>query len=191
MRVTEAQSAAPQHTPQLRTAEHRDIDGIRELIADSVRGLSRGFYTEEQCESALRHVFGVDTTLIDDGTYFIIEDGSGLLAAGGWSRREHLYGGDQTKGDVDPVLDPATSAARIRAFFVASRAARRGLGRRLFDECVTAAKKAGFSRLALAATMPGEPLYAALGFRVLSRYEITLPDGVRLPLAEMEMDIAR
>src|SRR6185503_7154269 len=112
-----------------------------------VRSLSAGFYTLQQAESGLRYVFGVDTQLIADGSYYVIEDDVGIVAAGGWSRRRTLYGGDQMKGADDPLLDPATDPARIRAFFVAPRAARRGLGRQLYEECAAAAAHAGFSGL--------------------------------------------
>src|SRR5262245_46745710 len=99
----------------LRLATLADVSTLRLLIEHSVRGLSAGFYSPEQIESALRHVFGPDTQLIADQTYFVIENGSGeLIASGGWSRRATLYGGDQMKNIEDPLLDPARDAARIR-----------------------------------------------------------------------------
>jgi len=172
---------------RLRRATEADVAPLRALIADSVRDLSRGFYTDAQAESALRHVFGPDTQLIADGTYYVVDDADGrLAAAGGWSRRRTLYGGDQMKGDApDPPLDPASEPARIRAFFVHPSCARRGLGRMLFAECLTAARAAGFHELALVATLPGEPLYAALGFTVRERFAVRLPDGLELPVAAM------
>jgi GNAT superfamily N-acetyltransferase len=170
---------------KLRLAAPGDVPALTELIAASVRVLSRGFYTAAQAESALRFVFGVDSQLIADGTYYVIEDDLGLAAAGGWSRRLHLYGGDQAKGIEDPEVDPTTEPARIRAFFVAPRAARRGMARRLYDECAAAAKNFGFTRLELVATMPGVPLYRALGFEMGEEYSLSLPDGTSLPVAQM------
>lgn len=170
---------------RLRPARHVDIPALQELIAASVLQLSHGFYTPDQAASGLKYVFGVDTQLIDDGSYFVIEDDEGIAAAGGWSRRRTLYGGDQFKAVEDPPLDPATEAARIRAFFVAPRAARRGLGRQLYDACAAAALDAGFTRLELVATMPGLPLYKALGFEMHEEYAVHLPDGVDLPVARM------
>lgn len=151
-----------------------------------MRELSRGYYTTAQVESALRHVFGPDTQLIADGTYGVIPapDGS-LAAAGGWSRRRTLYGGDQMKGAEDPLLDPAREPARIRAFFVHPRWARQGLARRLFEHCAAEATAAGFRTMELMATLPGEPLYRALGFEPVESSEALLPDGVRLPLVRM------
>lgn len=174
---------------QPRIATHDDIPAIQALIADSVRGLSAGFYTPEQAESGLRYVFGVDTQLIEDGTYYVIEASGGLAAAGGWSRRRTLYGGDQMKGEADPLLDPAADPARIRAFFVHPAWARRGLGRQLFDRCQEDARAAGFRRFELLATAPGEPLYAALGFQVDDRPPTVLPDGQSLPVAVMSRPI--
>ena len=125
-----------------------------------------------------------------DGSYYVIEDELGLAAAGGWSRRQHLYGGDQTKSATDPLLDPKQDAARIRAFFVAPRAARQGLARRIYEQCVADAAAAGFTRLELVATLPGVPLYTALGFELGEQYPLALPDGVSLPVANMQRGIA-
>jgi GNAT superfamily N-acetyltransferase len=171
--------------PLLRLATAGDLPALRELIAASVRGLSRGYYTAAQIESALRYVFGPDTQLIADQTYYVITTGVALVAAGGWSRRRTLYGGDQMKGAEDPLLDPTSEAARIRAFFVHPEWARRGLGRRLFEQCAAAAAHAGFRSFELMATLPGEPLYRALGFVALERPTPILPDGVALPVVRM------
>lgn len=171
-------------TPRLATTA--DAPRLRDLIERSVRALSVGYYTARQVESALRYVFGTDTQLIADRTYYVVEGEAGeLAAAGGWSRRRTLYGGDQMKEAEDPLLDPAREAARIRAFFVDPTWARRGLARRLFDRCAADAARAGFRALELMATLPGEPLYLALGFAPLERSEATLPDGVTLPLVRM------
>lgn len=170
----------------LRLAAADDVPALRVLIDRSVRTLSEGYYTPAQIDSALRYVFGPDTRLIADGTYYVIESHRGeLAAAGGWSRRRTLYGGDQMKGPDDPLLDPATDAARVRAFYVDPRWARRGLGRQLFDCCREAACAAGFTRLELVATLPGEPLYRALGFEEVERISSTLPDGQMLPVVRM------
>jgi GNAT superfamily N-acetyltransferase len=176
---------------RIRPAQPDDVPALEVLIAASVRELSRGFYTDAQAESGLRYVFGVDSQLIQDQTYFVIEDDAGFAAAGGWSRRRQLFGGDQMKESDDQLLDPATEAARIRAFFVAPRAARRGMARRLYEECVAAATRAGFTRLELVATMPGIPLYRALGFEMGEQYSVALPDGVHLPVARMHRSIVR
>lgn len=169
----------------LRPALHSDLPALRSLIDASVRELSRDFYTPAQIESGLRYVFGPDTQLIDDGTYFVVLDGAVLAAAGGWSRRRTLYGGDQTKAGPDPLLDPNEEAARIRAFFVHPDHARRGLARLLFERCAADALAQGFLSLELMATLPGEPLYLALGFEPLSRESPALPDGERLPMVHM------
>lgn len=171
--------------PILRLATRDDVPDLRRLIDASVRELSRGFYSDAQIESGLRHVFGPDTALIGDGTYFVLEHHGSIAAAGGWSQRRTLYGGDQTKSGPDPLLDPLTDPARIRAFFVDPRFARRGLARQLLEHCASQAASAGFSALELMATLPGVPLYVALGFEELERLSPVQPDGVVLPVVRM------
>ena len=174
---------------RIRTARRDDIPRIEPLIGRSVRALSVAHYDEAQIESALRFMFGVDSQLVDDGTYHVIEVDGALAAAGGWSRRRTLFGGDQWKHGADEPLDPAREPARIRAFFVDPAWARHGLGRSLFEACLREARTAGFRRLELMATLPGEPLYRALGFTAIERIELALPDGVRVPLVRMSRPI--
>jgi GNAT superfamily N-acetyltransferase len=169
----------------LRAATSRDIPALGALIEASGRELSVGFYTPEQIEAAVVHIFGVDSQLIADGTYYLIEGSGGPVAAGGWSARRTLYGGDQMKGAEDPLLDPAVDAARIRAFFVHPRWARQGLARRLYRECARAAWMAGFRSFELIATSPGEPLYTALGFTVVDRNSADVTGGISVPFAVM------
>jgi N-acetylglutamate synthase-like GNAT family acetyltransferase len=173
----------------LRRAKPEDIAALQDLIARSGRELSARFYTPEQAEALTVHVFGVDSQLIADGTYFVIEEDGRLVACGGWSKRRTLFGGDQTKSGADPLLDPAAEPARIRAFFVEPALARRGLGRRLLEECFAQARSAGFRELELVSTLPGEPLYAAFGFAVTSRFELDLPGGTRVPVAHMRREL--
>lgn len=174
----------------LRPATRADVPRLRELIDCSVRTLSANYYTPAQIESSLQHVFGPDTQLIDDETYFVIEDGIELVAAGGWSRRRTLYGGDQMKSADDPLLDPAREPARIRAFYVHPARARRGLARQLFERCASDAARAGFRTMELMATLPGEPLYRALGFVVIERATAELPDGEVLALVRMTRSLS-
>ena len=161
----------------IRAARWSEIDQLNELIAASAAALSRDFYTPEETEALTRYVFGVDTQLLADGTYYVIERDDALVACGGWSARKTLFGGDQAKEGIDPPLDPVTEAARIRAFFVHPGAARQGLGRRLLAHCEAAARAAGFRRLELMATLPGEPLYRAAGYQALEPVAYPLPDG--------------
>lgn len=173
----------------VRAARVEDVPAIEQLITRSVRELSIGFYDEAQIESALRYVFGVDTRLVDDGTYHVIEAEGVLAAAGGWSRRRTLFGGDRWKHGADDALDPSCEPARIRAFFVHPAWSRRGLGRLLFETCRREAAEAGFRRLELMATLPGEPLYRALGFTDDERMALELPDGVSVPLVRMSRPV--
>jgi len=156
---------AATHDLTVRAATHADIPQLNILIRHSARALGAGFYSDAETEAAIAHVFGVDSDLVDDGTYLIAEDRDGsLLGCGGWSRRRTLFGGDNFAGREAGFLDPTEDAARIRAFFVAPTAARRGVATRLLAECENRAAAAGFRRMALMATLPGAPFYAARGY---------------------------
>ncbi len=177
--------------PDPRLATLDDLPAIQALIPLSVRGLNAGLYTAEQLDVSLRHVFGADTQIVRDGTYYVIDGGpgGGLAACGGWSRRRTLYGGDQLKEAVDPLLDPSREPARIRAFFVHPGAARRGLGRRLLETCAAAARAAGFRALELGSTLPGVALYEACGFTVVEHLEQPMPGGLALPLVRLRREL--
>ncbi|HEY6148272.1 MAG TPA: GNAT family N-acetyltransferase, partial [Thermoanaerobaculia bacterium] len=163
-------------------------ESLRGLIRESVVGLGSRDYSDEQIASALTHLFGVDTRLIDDGTYFVVEEPgrSAPVACGGWSRRRTLFGGDQYGDRSDDRLDPGAEAARIRAFFVHPDRARRGIGAMLIEACERAARDEGFRRMELMATLTGIPLYERRGFVAREPVELSLPDGVRFPLVRME-----
>lgn len=169
----------------LRLATSNDIAPLNELITLSARVLSKGFYTDAQAEGAIQDIFGVDTQLIEDRTYFVVEAGPVLVGCGGWSRRKTLYGGDQMKAGPDPLLDPATEPARIRAFFVHPQWARKGIGGRIMEASEAAAREAGFNALELGATLPGVPLYLAYGFEERSRTEVPLSNGALLTVVKM------
>jgi GNAT superfamily N-acetyltransferase len=170
----------------LRPATTADLPTLNALISESVRGLNAGLYTDAEIEASLIHVFGVDTQLIADGTYYVIEDDGVIAAAGGWSGRRTLFGGDQMKRSDDDRLDPAREPARIRAFFVHPHHARRGLARRLYEHCAGQARAAGFRKLELASTLPGVPLYTALGFVAHERIESPMPGGLVLACIRMD-----
>ncbi len=166
-----------------------EIPQLNALIVESARVLSRGFYTEQETASAIQYVFGVDTALVQDGSYFTARLDGELAGCGGWSRRRTLYGGDQRPMGADEFLDPAHDAARIRAFFIAPNAARRGVGKAIFIACKAAAAAQGFTRLELMATLPGVPFYQVLGFEKIEDVVDVLPDGVTLRFERMRMPI--
>jgi GNAT superfamily N-acetyltransferase len=168
--------------PTVRTATAADIPAMEALIRRSGLGLADGFYTPAQAQAVTDHVFGVDTQLVEDATYFVVEEDDKMVACGGWSKRSTLFGADRMKLDADPLLDPTVDPARIRAFFVEPSAARRGYGRLLLTYCTEAAAAGGFTTLDLAATMPGVPLYLACGFTELERFEVTLPGPAQAPI---------
>jgi len=161
------------------------------LMRGSILALFPGFYDERQTASAAAHIGEVDLTLIEDGTYFVHEAGGEIVACGGWSRRDKLYtGSGAAEGDAR-LLDPRTEPARVRAMFVRDDWTRRGLGRAILESCERAARAEGFATLALMATMPGEPLYRAYGFRELRRTLLRMPDGVTIEGVAMERAIVR
>lgn len=169
----------------VRPARHADIPELQALIHRSARTLSVGFYTPQEAEAAIRYVFGVDSTLVDDGTYLVVEEAGVIVGCGGWSTRRTLYGGDQRRMGTGARLTPGVDAARIRAFFVDPTHARRGIGRLLLEECEAAARTAGYTELQLMATLPGVPLYAAYGFTEIESVTDHLPDGTPLRFVRM------
>jgi GNAT superfamily N-acetyltransferase len=176
-----------QNAPELvlRKAGAEDLAAIGALIPLSVRHLSHGFYSDLEIASALKYVFGPDTQLVRDGTYYVLEADGELAGCGGWSRRRTLYGGDQKKRGRDPELDPRMDPARIRAFYVSPGWARKGIGARLLNASIAGAAAAGYRRLELMATLPGVPFYLKNGFIADEEVRDVLPDGVGLRFVKM------
>ena len=114
---------------KIRVAQLEELDQLERLIPLSVRGLSQTFYTPAQIEEGISEIFGVDTQLIHDGTYYVVEAEGQIVACGGWSKRKTTYGADKMKAAADNLLDPEKDAARVRAFFVRPDWSRRGIGR--------------------------------------------------------------
>jgi GNAT superfamily N-acetyltransferase len=171
---------------QTRLATLGDIPALEKLIQDSVSALSVEYYSTQQISSALSHVFGVDTQLILDETYFIAEVEKQIAGSGGWSKRKTLFGGDHSKSNkTDPLLDPAKDAARIRAFYVNPQFSRRGVATEILAKCEDAARIAGFTRVELAGTLPGVPFYLARGYEKAEAMVIETPDGASLPAFRM------
>jgi len=174
----------------LRLARLDEVEAIEALMKRSIRDHFPLVYDAQQTESSVRYVAEVDHTLVEDGTYFVIDGDDGLVACGGWSRRDKLYTGSGDAAGDARLLEPATEPARVRAMFVRGDQARKGLGTRILVACEDAARAEGFRMLALMATMPGLLLYEHYGFRLLERTEVSLPDGVKLACAAMEKPIA-
>jgi GNAT superfamily N-acetyltransferase len=176
--------------PTLRVAEPADAAAIEALMKESGAALFPAGYDERQSESAVRYVAEVDEMLLDDGTYFVFEVDGEPVACGGWSRRDKLYTGSGDAAGDARLLDPVTEPARVRAMFTRLDWTRRGLGRRILEACEEAARREGFRKLALGATLSGLPLYLAYGFEPVEEFEVTMPDGVAIPCVAMEKPIA-
>ena len=171
-----------------RIAAQEDIPAIRDLMAASIAENMKAFHTAEEIEAA-RETMGVDQTLIEDGTYFIIQAEIGgethIVGCGGWGKRRTLYGGDHTIGRDDSYSDPDTEAARIRAMYTHPDWTRRGIGTYLLDLGEQAAREAGFKTIELGSTIPGEPLYIARGYVEVSRVTETAANGAPNTIIKM------
>jgi GNAT superfamily N-acetyltransferase len=202
-----ASEVRPNMTLRIRQAVSADVPALRTLIDASVRGLQTRDYTASQIEAALATVYGVDTQLIADGTYFIAEEESSeaagdspaqppsaarlIVGCGGWSKRKTLYGGDQWTGREGALLDPQHDAAKIRAFFIHPSWTRRGIGTMILEACENAAVAAGFARFEMGATLTGVLLYQARGYVALENFEVPLANGESLPIVRMEKRAVR
>ena len=172
----------------LRKAKLDDRPAIEQLIALSARGLSRDDYSELQIETAIATVFGVDTDLIIDQTYFVAESDGLLVGCGGWSKRKNLFGGDRYASRDSSYLNPESDPARIRAFFVHPEFARRGIARAIHSACEAEAKTAGFQSLELMSTLPGIPFYRTLDYEGDQQVKLEL-GGVKLELVPMRKSL--
>lgn len=161
----------------IRPAMPENQPELEELISLSARELSREEYTAGEIEAAVEHVFGVDSELVADGTYFVVEREGEIVACGGWSRRRTLFGGDRYEKRESGLLDPKHEAAKIRAFFVHPAHARQGIGRALLAHCEEQAREHGFTSAEMMATLPGVKLYEALGYAGGQMETHTMPDG--------------
>ncbi len=149
---------------EIRNATPADRETIQQLITISARELSREYYSEEQVSAALTSVYGVDSMLIDDGTYFVAEADDIIIGCGGWSKRKTLFGGDQFSKRDAGLLDPRFEPAKIRAFFIHPNFARRGIARSILERCEAEAARKGFMSLELMSTLSGVEFYAACGY---------------------------
>jgi GNAT superfamily N-acetyltransferase len=168
-----------------RLATEADLPALRELMALAIDTLQKDFLDDAQIVAS-REVMGLDTQLVADRTYFVVEKDGRLAGCGGWSRRATLYGGDHSTALRDSAqLDPAHDAARIRAMYTHPGFARRGVGRLILRICETAAAEAGFRRVQLMATLSGEPLYRACGYEEIERTASAPVGAIRVPLILM------
>ena len=166
-----------------RLARPEDIPALRALMELAIGALLKPYLNAQQI-AASRLIMGVDSQLVADGTYFVIEAEGALAGCGGWSRRATLYGGDATPGRDAALLDPAKDAARIRAMYTHPDFTRRGVGRLIIRLCEEAIRAEGFTRAELMATMAGEPLYRACGYEMIEAVT-ERPGGVAVPLLRM------
>ncbi|WP_133135710.1 GNAT family N-acetyltransferase [Legionella rowbothamii] len=170
----------------IRLANIDEVITLNELITLSARELSRDIYSEQEIEGAIQYVFGVDTELVKDMTYFVIEKDGEIAGCGGWSKRKTLFGGNQFPGREEATyLEPSKEAAKIRAFFIHPKFARQGLGSMLLKHCEHEALLNGFTQFEMMATLPGVKLYTTLAYKAVCEEVITLPNNVSLRFVRM------
>jgi len=168
-----------------RLAQMEDLEALRGLMGRAISHLQTGFLSPDQVRASHK-VMGLDTQLVRDQTYFMIEKDGALAGCGGWSWRATLYGGDESVVAREPApLDPATDAARIRAMYTDPAFARQGVGRLIMDLCEGAARAHGFRKTEMMATLSGEPLYRACGYLPIEYIQSAAIDGVSVPLIRM------
>ena len=166
-----------------RLATRADVPALSQLMQSAIGELQKPFLTPEQIVSS-RAIMGLDTQLIDDGTYFIVEQDGVLVGCGGWSRRATLYGGDHSHGRDAALLDPSKDAARVRAMYTHPAFTRRGIGSLVLRLCEEAARAEGFVTVELMATMAGVPLYRASGYAAVEEVSDDR-GGASVPLLRM------
>jgi GNAT superfamily N-acetyltransferase len=171
---------------QIRKARLADIAQIEPMIARSVMELMGQDYSLEQRRASIGPLFGVDQQIIEDGTYYVVEQAGRLVASGGWSFRRTLFGGDGVANRDNSRLNPDADPAHIRAFFIDPSAARAGIGTQILLQSEADAAAQGFSRYDMMATLTGRPFYARHGYRAGSEFSYTLPEGLGFPLVHME-----
>lgn len=170
---------------KIRAAARDDSRAIESLIRRSSRMLGAADYSPQQIEAALTGAWGLDTRLIDDGTFFVAETAGKIIGCGGWSWRRALCGGDELADRDASALDPNTEPARIRAFFVDPAFARTGIASKLLDHCEAEARRHGFGALMLGATIPGRRFYESRGYETGSIVDFECAPGVDVPIAVM------
>lgn len=183
MKERPSQDEEAVHAVRLRLARRGDVDALRPLVDAAIAGLQKPFLDQSQIASS-RAIMGLDTQLIDDGTYFVVEIQGELVGCGGWSRRATLYGGDQIPDRSAAFLDPAKDAARVRAMYTHPLHTRKGIGRLILAECERAARSEGFRAVELMATLAGEPLYRACGYEPREAF-VDDRGGAPVPLVRM------
>ena len=172
-----------------RLATEADISAISRLMDRAIDSLQRAYLSPAEI-AASRLSMGLDTQLISDRTYFLVEQDDEPVGCGGWSYRATLYGGDQSAVQRDArTLDPASDAARIRAMYTCPSHTRRGVGRLVLALCEDAARAAGFRRVEMMATLAGEPLYLACGYLPIERVSKMAESGPPVPGVWMGKDL--
>ncbi|MGH8111120.1 MAG: GNAT family N-acetyltransferase [Rhodanobacteraceae bacterium] len=171
-----------------RLATIADLPELKDLLTLAIRKFMSEQLDPARVEASFE-IMGVDTQLIEDGAYFVVECDGRIAGSGGWSRRATMFGGDHTVNRDTRLLDPKCEPARVRAMYTHPDYARRGIGTLILSLCEAAAAREGFRMLELVATVAGEPLYVSYGFSLVERIEVPTARGVAVPCARMTIRI--
>jgi GNAT superfamily N-acetyltransferase len=174
----------PSVSLKLRLAVPEDLPALSGLMNAAIGELLNPFLPPDEVAASFE-IMGLDSQLVADGTYFVVEDDEALAGCGGWSRRATLFGGDHSAGRDAALLDPTRDAARVRAMYTHPDHVRKGVGRVILAACERAAAGEGFTRCEMAATLAGEPLYRACGYHEIERFSASTSRGIAVPLVRM------
>ena len=191
--IADAKAQEATHKYTFRPATPSDIPALQKMIEESLRGLGNQHYTQAELDGSIGFLFGPDTLLIHDQTYFIlhpVDDPSKICACGGWSFRRTLYGADTAPGRMPESRDPLKERASIRAIFTHPGWARKGLGTMMMRYCERKAREGGFERLEMGATLSGVALYERCGYVRSGKEDcVKCPNGEGIKIVHMIKDL--
>ncbi|KAF1951082.1 acyl-CoA N-acyltransferase [Byssothecium circinans] len=193
--IADSKAQEATHTFAFREATREDIPALQKTIEDSLRALGKAYYTQAELDGSIGFLFGPDTVLLHDKTYFIlypVTSPSTIAACGGWSFRRTLYGADTapTHLRLPEKRDPEKERASIRAIFTHPAWARRGLGTMMMRFCEGRAWEGGFARVEMGATLSGVSLYEKCGYVRSGKEDLVrCPNGEGIRIVHMIKDL--
>lgn len=191
--IADAKAQEATHNFTFRNATREDIPALQTMIEVSLRGLGNKHYTQAELDGSIGWLFGPDTLLIHDQTYFIlhpVHQPNTICACGGWSFRRTLYGADTAPGRMPEARDPEKERASIRAIFTHPDWARKGLGTMVMRYCEAKAREGGFDRLEMGATLSGVALYEKCGYVRSGKEDcVKCPNGEGIQIKHMIKDL--
>lgn len=157
----------------IRPAMPADTEGVSRMLARSYRALLAPDYDPALLREVLPLISVARPSLLSCGTYFVVEEGERILAAGGWT-------------DLSPHGAPGRAGVgHIRHVACDPSVVRRGVTSRLMRRVLCSARAAGVTELRCQSTLTAQPFFEAQGFNVLGRIDVRMPTGVLFPAVQM------